>query len=381
MKRILWVSNAPWIPSGYGQQTALFVPRLASLGYEMAIACNWGHQGQIMEWNGIRCYPGEQTWGETVSTYAAAHKADLVLVLFDPWKLDPARLPQNTAVWVPIDHSPLSPKAYDILRGLEPIALSRFGEQVMEDRGLTPSYVPHGIDTSIFTPNLAMRDEIRDRFEIPRDAFLVGMVAANASHPLISRKSFPQAFEAFARFLQDHPNSWLYVHAKVNPMLNIGMQMGMPLDELITAITRIVDFPHDHIVFPPPDIWHFGFPDKEMARLYQAFDCLLMPSMGEGFGIPLLEAQACGVPVITSPHSAMKELCGAGWLVEGQNWYDPSSQSFWFDPSIQGIKDALELAYVNGNDQALRQKAVGFARKYDVDLVTHNYWQPTLATL
>lgn len=62
---------------------------------------------------------------------------------------------------------------------------------------------------------------------------------------------------------------------------------------------------------------HFGKPDKSMlVRLYNAADILVAPSLYEGFGITLLEAMACGTPVITSNTSAMPEVVGdAGVLV------------------------------------------------------------------
>lgn len=63
-------------------------------------------------------------------------------------------------------------------------------------------------------------------------------------------------------------------------------------------------------------IHHFGQPDKlQLLQLYNAADILLAPSIHEGFGITLIEAMACGIPVITSNISAMPEVVGSAGLL------------------------------------------------------------------
>lgn len=62
---------------------------------------------------------------------------------------------------------------------------------------------------------------------------------------------------------------------------------------------------------------YLGKPDKStLVQIYNAADILVAPSLYEGFGITILEAMACGTPVITSNVSAMPEVAGsAGYLV------------------------------------------------------------------
>ena len=131
-----------------------------------------------------------------------------------------------------------------------------------------------------------------------------------------------------------------------------------------------------------------------LAEWYGSCDVIIAPSYGEGFGLANLESQACGTPVIVNDTSAMTELCGSGWMVRGQKFWNEHHGEDWQVPFInyecpecghaEGIAVALEAAYEawkSGEMPALREKARAFALDYDADLVLQRDWVPVLAEI
>ncbi len=374
--KILWHSVAPFCPTGYGTQTALFAPKLAALdGYDVAVSTGFGLQGSHIKWGDLIVYPGED-WNRTVFQWAMHHgkgEPVTVITLMDVWPLDreiygALSRRGRLACWCPVDHKPVPPPVLDFLQTTEaiPIAMSRFGEAELREAGLDPLYVPHGIDTKMFVPR--DRAEMRELLNFPEDAFVVGMVANNQGQSP-PRKAFSEALLAFSIFRQDHEDAILYMHCEMT-----GFRNGLDL----TRMAERFDIPTEALRFSDQVMMEFGIPPGVLCGLYNTFDVLLHPSYGEGFGIPLIEAQACGTPVIVTDWTSMSELCGAGWKVGGVPWDHAMAEAFWMKPDVDQIVDALGEAYKARGDEDLRQEARNFSKMYDADHVVEKYWVPAL---
>ncbi len=376
MTKILWHSNHPHAPTGYGSQTALFTPMIRDAGHDVAISAFWGIAGRTSTWEGMKVYPGDRDFGNEWLAVCAADHGDgdpagvQVITLMDVWVLrSPFLRELHIASWVPVDHVPTPPTVAGFFKktGATPIAMSRFGEEQLRHSGLDPLYVPHGVDTRRLRP--VPRDDFRDQLKIPRDAFVVGMVAANQGNAP-ARKAFPAAFAAFAIFHQQHPDAVLYLHTTLDGGSS-GLDIPVWLD--------LCGVPADAVRVTPQSELFMGIEYEEMALVYSNMDVLLNPSYGEGFGVPVIEAQACGTPVIVNDFSAMPELCGAGWKVDGLSVPHEAQGAWWQAPSIGSILDCLEEAYEKA--AGLRGQAREFALGYDTRRVMEEYWVPVLAAL
>ncbi len=374
--KLLIHSNAPWAPTGYGQQVGLFALRLMK-HHDVRVSAFYGLEGAPLMWNGVPVMPGEgHNFG---NQYIADHvqhffgddlRSGLVLSLTDVWVFDTNIWSQfNVASWVPIDHDPAPPLVAKFFRETNavPIAMSRFGQDRLSE--FDPLYCPHGVDTKTLRPK--NQAEMRKKIGIPEDAFVVGIVAANkGSAP--PRKSLPESLQAFAEFRKKHDNAMIFLHCEAMGKFD-GVNMTAVVNELDIPVESIIAADQYRLRFNP-------MPAEMMAEMYSSFDVLLNPSMGEGFGLPIVEAQACGVPVITTDYTAMSELNGSGWFAEhDREW---SQQLSWFcKPRVSSIVERLEdaIGRTDAQVEEMSAKARKFATGYDVDKVFKEHMLPALS--
>lgn len=389
--KIMIASNGPMIATGYGVQCRNLATRLAADGHEVAILETYGHNGPILSWtsplgDAIPLYPGGYlTNADDMLTAHFAHfvngdpKGGWLITLADVWSFrNPELATYQVASWAPVDHVPIPPAVVDYFHrsGAVAIAMSEDGRDRMLEVGLNPAYIPLAVDTSAYrpTPTIDVGGKMvsaRKLFDLPDDAFVVGMVAMNKGWSR-DRKGFNEAFRAFGRFWQSHQNAVLFVHAE-----KTGAAEGINLVELAIH----AGIPHHAVVWSDQYAYRLGLPAEMMAAAYTAMDVLLAPSHGEGFCVPLIEAQACGTPVIVSDFSSQKELVGAGWKVMGQLEWDPAQRASYICPYVVDVYAKLEEAYKSDLVE-MQAKAIAFARdNYDWDHVYDVYWRPFLKTL
>jgi len=370
--RILWHSVAPWIKTGYGGQTELFAYRLKQLlGHDVAISSYVLPAGGTLTYNGIPILPrGDDRFGNDVlGLHAKAWRADLIITLTDQWIFKPEVMQHLPwLAWTPIDHDPVPPRVRSVLikGGAVPVAFSQYGYTKLKESGMDPLYVPHGCNPKYF--KIERRDSARKRLNFASNAFVVGVVGVNQG--TLNRKSLPQVIEAFARFRKKRRDAFLYLHT----FRKTGQ--GLDLDPLLQQCgldeesVRFCD-PYQNVV---------GFPNSYLRQVYHGIDVLLAPYMGEGFGLPIIEAQACGTPVIVTDFSSMSELCFFGEKIDAEPIYTNQS-AFQRLPRVSDIIHALEKVYNYSHatvQKGRRRAKAAIRRHYDPDRITREQWAPAL---
>lgn len=372
--RLNWFSNSPAAATGYGNQTKVFAPRLAKLlDGGLSITAFFGVQAGVLNIGGITIYPNyKHPYGQDViGAHATWDRADAVVTLLDIWVMTPENIGLPWFPWFPIDHEPIPINVLSKLRqATKGIVMSEFGRRMAEMAGVNVWYVPHGVETKVFKPVEPVT--AREHLHWPHDKFIVGMVAANKGVP--PRKAFYEQIAAFAALHHEHPDTLLYLHT------DDGTRGGETVD-LTRFIRRVGLEVGRDVLFADQYMYGRGFPDEYMVDAYSGMDVLMNVSLGEGFGIPIVEAQACGTPVIVGDWTSMGELCFAGWKIpqdEAVPVYHDYFDAFQFQANTDSIYRRLEEAYAARGDKALREKAREGALQYDADLITEKYWKPVL---
>lgn len=379
-------SNAVFAGTGYGTQTKQLSARMIADGHNVAVIANYGLEAAQMAYNDIWHYPrgldaySNDTAAPNFRDWLRRNPSDrsFMLTLFDTWVFTGPAWDEVPVIgsWVPIDHMPLPPgvQAWCERPNVTPIAMSQFGAAQLERRGIEHLYAPHGIDLGIYKPTPVWSNGEKDMtgrelMQVPADAFTVSIVNANKGQ-FPPRKAWAENLLAMSIFMSNHPDVWLYVHSE-----KFGNMQGVALEPLMDA----VGIDKSRVAIVNQYALLSGIPDEAMAAIYTATDVLLAPTLGEGFGLTVLEAGATGTPVIVNDFSAQPELVGEGWLTEGQPLWDSAQQSWFRLPLVASIVDSLEQAYRRGNDRS--DKQIEHAKQYDADRVYREHWLPIFDVL
>jgi glycosyltransferase involved in cell wall biosynthesis len=188
------------------------------------------------------------------------------------------------------------------------------------------SVIPCGVSSDFWplADGDARIDAVRRQYSLPREyAITVGAIEPRKNLPRLLRalKLLATTRKEFADLTLLHvgPKGWL-AHDVSSAVAELGLQ--------------------DRVRF-------LGYvPNADLAALYQLARVSIYPSLFEGFGLPVLEAMACGCPVVTSNSSSMPEVAGGAAVL-----VDPLSE--------ESIADGLERVWT---DDRLRGDLIGRGR-------------------
>lgn len=214
------------------------------------------------------------------------------------------------------------------------------------------------IADKIITDSNSSKKDILDRFEIPEEKIQVIYLAHHAAyHPISDRNKIKSILEKyhlngkyllFTGVLEPKKNLLRLIEAfhllktQINPDKDLKLVLvggkGWGYVKTGENLSRLIEKRQ-----LKGEVFFTGYVSEEdLPYLYNGAELFVFPSLYEGFGLPVLEAMACGTPVVTSKVSSLPEIVGeAGKLVDP---YDPWNIA-------EGISEVL-------TNQTLRQSMI-----------------------
>jgi len=355
-KRILMCGEASHKLSGFGTYSNEVLSRLVDTGkYEIAEFATYGKIGdaadESVRW---RYYPNEvhpkdpqyklyksrpvHQFGEwRFERVLLDFKPDIVWDIRDYWMLSyegasPLRKFFHWCIQPTVDSAPQKEDWIETYLEADSVfSWSDYGGEVLRKEGNGKikycGSAPSGVDIEKFCPPKSKQQHRRDMGFFD-DVFIVGMVGRNQI-----RKLYPDLFHAFRIFCDKYANidkelvkkTYLYVHLSYPdlgwPIPELIKEFGIGHKIICTYICQkcqkpFCSFWQDAIAVCPhcnlptgllPTVGK-GLTREQLASVYKLFDLYIQYAICEGFGMPQVEAAACGVPVMAVDYSAMADV-------------------------------------------------------------------------
>lgn len=251
---------------------------------------------------------GHQYFADQISEHLKKTNSDFFIVLLDTFMLhgDPRNplngwflgidtSPAHTMFWFPTDGGAGLPRGCElILQKINtPVAMARFGQKQVKDyHNIDAEHIPHGTEPDrYFKLNENKRIELRNKWGL-NDKFVVGCVARNQGRKMLDRE-----IKAFKLVAEKVPNAHLFLHMDPND--------GASPYDLMDLVRRYNL--ENRVTFTKMNAMR-AFDWKDMNEIYNVMDIFFMSTSGEGFGIPIIEAMACEIPVVCTSYTTTAEL-------------------------------------------------------------------------
>ena len=269
-----------------------------------------------------------------INEYIKRTNAGAIFFLQDIFLLDTSTQEQIACpsyLWFPLHYEPIDEptvKALGKIQSIISLCMST-RERVIRQVGRESHVVPHIIEFQTQLPPEDTKEKIRKDFGI-ENKYVVLTVAGNYEQS--GRKSIDTTLLAFKDFQSEHPEALLWIHA---PTLNHSKVYDVPL------MVKTLGIPEISI-----KITETTLDETTLQKMYKCADMYLCGSCSEGFGIPQLEAQYFGVPVVTTRFGAMHDYCLYGISVPPiQRRFNHMQNAWWVTPSVQGTVEAMKNIY------------------------------------
>tara|TARA_R100000306_G_C4377957_1_gene142837 strand:- start:456 stop:1859 length:1404 start_codon:yes stop_codon:yes gene_type:complete len=296
----------------------------------------------------VHPYPWQYFSGNHINSIARALGCRIVVHIGDGWRYAGEIVnASKTIPWVvhsPIDHAPLVDVEKVLAKGIDLWAVpTLWGTHAVQKEGIA-SYVPHGVSTSLLEGIEMEATRTDQRFQAckslgwPSDMLRYLAVGKNVG----DRKNLPGLIRAWAD--AKIPDSELVVWSYPTRDASVP--------EAYDLLGAAQSLGVENIRFPDPYSISLGVSDKQMGQIYAASDLLVQTTKAEGFGIPIIEAQAIGIPALITRTQPFLEVAG---VKRPETWLDPVVQrnpretnARITDPLTVGI-GAYDLQQLLGN--------------------------------
>jgi glycosyltransferase involved in cell wall biosynthesis len=166
------------------------------------------------------------------------------------------------------------------------------------------------------------------------------------------RKDYAATWKALVPVMKRHTDIQVHFHCTKSGPMAVNLAAVLDKDEETK----------NRFSFPNLMKAYLGWEEQDLVGLYNAADLFVSTSRGEGFGLTLAEAAACGVPIVAQNVSAIPEVVGPGAQL-----VDPLTtittlygQDVWL-PDVDGFTEAIEHLYLSGG---VRRKLGQAGRKH-----------------